>query len=328
MESVLDKIRCPKCFARLGVEGAQKPALRCPTCCHVYLIVEGIPVLLPKADFLEEKGQPPEVMDFPADSPDSYKKRQMDYYSGKEGNDDWWFEIDRPHNSGRAVEFITYYPMEELKKKVSLGSILNGSTLLNVGCGTGLEAEYFSKFGCEIIGIDFSLSQLRGAKKRMEKRGFYMHLLAADIENVPLCSDSVDFALAYESLHHLPDPYKGYREMCRVARRGVIVFEPRGSFLRNIALRIGAATEREVVGNVVKEVCEETLASMGREYGFEPVYIGRHVYKEFFRPPAFFALFDKALGFWLFRCAFGMIQLFAVRFVSNKLTFCAMRKKN
>lgn len=322
---LLKLLRCPACNSGQLEWQEVSSTLFCTNCRIHFPIVDGIPVLFNQTSPLKE-GDTLKISNPSPDNPDSYKKRQMDYYSEKEGNDDWWFEIDRPHNSGRAVEFVTYYPMEELRKNISLGELLNGSTILNVGCGTGLEAEYFYKFGCEIIGIDFSLSQLRGAKERIGRRRFSMHLLAGDIERIPLLSQSVDFALAYESLHHLPNPYHGFREMCRVARRGVILFEPRKSALRTLALRLGIAMHREVVGNIVMEMRESDLVAISREYGFSPLFIGRHIYKEFFRPPKIYRYFDNGFSFWLFRITFMSLNVLFGRF-GNKLTYFALKDR-
>ena len=43
--------------------------------------------------------------------------------------------------------------------------------------------------------------------------------------------NAVDFCIAHNGLHHCVSPHQGLLELFRVARRGIVVFEPRDSFL-------------------------------------------------------------------------------------------------
>jgi uncharacterized protein YbaR (Trm112 family)/ubiquinone/menaquinone biosynthesis C-methylase UbiE len=321
---LLELLACPVCRGPLNADGQRQTKLHCVNCNKDYPIVDNIPVLF--SDSYTDRSGNELDHGFDRSHIDHYIAVQRSYYDAKYQSADWWYEIDRPHNSGNAVKFMTYYPMEDLVRNIPASKLFNGTTILNVGCGTGLEAEYFSKFNCNIVGLDFSLAQLRGAIERAKRYNFDMKLIAGEITHIPLRDRSVDFSISYEALHHLFDPYDGLREMCRVARRGVLVIEPRRSLVRTLALHLGLATNVEVVGNIVKDMHEDRLMAVSHEFGFKPFYIRRHFYKEFFQPPEFFRLFDRPIGFWLFRRLFHLMQLFACSATSNKLTFFSTRE--
>ena len=43
-------------------------------------------------------------------------------------------------------------------------------------------------------------------------------LVVGDAENLPFRDDAFDYVFVHDGLHHLPDAYRGVREMLRVAR--------------------------------------------------------------------------------------------------------------
>lgn len=76
-----------------------------------------------------------------------------------------------------------------------------------------------------------------------------------DVENLTLPDGSYDWVVVHSGLHHCYSPHRGLLEMYRVARRGVLVFEPRDSLLVRLGVRLSFGQEYEVaavVGNDLK----------------------------------------------------------------------------
>src|SRR5271154_6171040 len=46
-----------------------------------------------------------------------------------------------------------------------------------------------------------------------------------DAENLSFADSSFDWAFVHAGLHHCASPHRGFLEMCRVARKGVLVIE-------------------------------------------------------------------------------------------------------
>ena len=86
-----------------------------------------------------------------------------DHYSESyRGSPPW--DIGRPQ-----VEFMTLAQKGEIRGRV-----------LDVGCGTGENAIFFSQFGTEVWGIDFVPLAVQKAKQKAQARGASVRFLVAD----------------------------------------------------------------------------------------------------------------------------------------------------
>lgn len=95
-------------------------------------------------------------------------------------------------------------------------------SLLDIGCGTGLElASVFRRFGqVEVTGIDLSGAMLE--KLREKYPGRRITLIQADYFAYPLGEERFGAALSFETLHHFkPDKKQAlYEKLCRAIKRG------------------------------------------------------------------------------------------------------------
>ena len=55
-----------------------------------------------------------------------------------------------------------------------------GSRLLDLGCGPGLYAEEFSKYGIEVTGVDFSSNSIKYAKNRASEQGLNINYICGN----------------------------------------------------------------------------------------------------------------------------------------------------
>ncbi len=76
-----------------------------------------------------------------------------------------------------------------------------------------------------------------------------------DVERLGFEDGAFDFVVVHQGLHHCHSPHRGLLEMYRVARRGVLAFEPRDTRLVRLGVRLGFGQQYEiaaVAGNGLK----------------------------------------------------------------------------
>ena len=90
----------------------------------------------------------------------------------------------------------------------SLLPVSEGSRVLDLGCGTGLELEeYFTlNPSAEVTGIDLSDAMLNALKAKFPGKG--LTLIRDSYFDVPLGEECYDAAVSVESLHHFPAEMK------------------------------------------------------------------------------------------------------------------------
>jgi len=111
-----------------------------------------------------------------------------------------------------ALGYNELHSEEQLRKLRIIANELkpkHGQWLLDVGCGTGLSGSVFSKFGCEIVGVEPSKELAKLAKFKV---------FNVKAESLPLPSGSFDFVICVTALHNFTNPEKGLKEMKRVAK--------------------------------------------------------------------------------------------------------------
>lgn len=77
-----------------------------------------------------------------------------------------------------------------------------GGSILDVGCGTGVHLETYSRNEYKLFGIDTSPSMLNVAVERLGKKA---ELIQADATDMPYRSDSFDLILCMLVLHEMDD---------------------------------------------------------------------------------------------------------------------------
>lgn len=104
----------------------------------------------------------------------------------------------------------------------TLGPLLSGARVLDVGAGSGIASWAFLRRGAaRVHALEPDPSELagRGALKRLLE-GCDAEILAAAGEDIPLPDDAVDVVYARQVLHHTRDLAQTLRECARVLRPG------------------------------------------------------------------------------------------------------------
>jgi ubiquinone/menaquinone biosynthesis C-methylase UbiE len=112
----------------------------------------------------------------------------------------------------------TFFGEGVRKAAVQAAGIGPGSTVADVGTGTGFLAEEALDAGARVIGVDMSEGMLAQVRSRFAGRPFEAR--AGDVDALPLSDGETDAVLANMVLHHAPDPPRAIREMTRALKPG------------------------------------------------------------------------------------------------------------
>jgi SAM-dependent methyltransferase len=176
--------------------------LRCPSG-HIFPIISGVPRLLSNALRKELPQLYPEffhrhsnLFNDPKISGDTsvgeIKKATIDRFGYE-----WKHFSD--YNADNFKQFIAPLP----------DNFLEGKLGLDVGCGAGRHARQAAELGAEIVCID--LSQAVDAAYQNNADNEIVHIIQADIYNLPFKQDIFHFIYSLGVLHHLPDSEKGFQ---------------------------------------------------------------------------------------------------------------------
>ena len=162
----------------------------------------------------------------------------------------------------------------------------------------------------------------------------------ADVRELPFEARSFDFVFVSDGLHHCDSPHSALVEMCRVARRGVIVFESRDSVVQRLAERIFWPRQTYELGAVegnggtcggVNYTCVPNYVYRWTEREFEKTICccdptGAPTFKFFygFNPPARnYSGFKRVI----YSAAIFALSVFAKMFKRQSNSFCMVAFK-
>ncbi len=101
---------------------------------------------------------------------------------------------------GRYVRQETFEPDVWLKRWEDLPQDAEGSSVLDVGCGSGSDSRFLSDLGLNVVSLDFSIEAFRRATESGLAPG---RLVQGDItEGIPFRSRSFDLIVANLVLHY------------------------------------------------------------------------------------------------------------------------------
>jgi ubiquinone/menaquinone biosynthesis C-methylase UbiE len=95
-----------------------------------------------------------------------------------------------------------------------------GKSVLEVGCGVGIDIARFARAGAQVNGIALSSTAVQLAKQNFEQQGITADLLVMNGEDLELADDTFDFVYAHGVLQYTADPDQMIRQIHRVLRPG------------------------------------------------------------------------------------------------------------
>ena len=318
---LLEKLCCPDCRSNQQLllyaekeEGdyIYEGELKCTNCGASYTVEKGIPNLL--SLILRE-----EISSDSLPSDVAQKRRQITYFNSIGATE---LEVTRPHGCGRAYNFLINTKYEIVHHL--FGRSLEGKSILNVCCGSGMDAEFLVGEGANVVGVDISHGALLGAQERARRYGLDYDLVVGDAENLPVQDDAFDLAIVHDGLHHLPSPKLGFLEMARAASYAVLLTEPARTLATALAIRMGISQAIEESGNRVHRFSNAELVDFCDQAGLKQPKVSRYVM--FYRQEPFklFRLFESELTFLGFVITYRLVDYFLGRF-GNKVALIAER---
>lgn len=158
----------------------------------------------------------------------------------------------------RGPENERFYGMA-LDHALKTMGLSEGDLIHDFGCGSAQHSIRLARRGLQVRAYDFSESALGLAERAVDEAGLSANIQLAqgDLTNLPLPDATVDRALCWGVLMHIPDVEKAVHELSRVMRPGgmLLVSEgntqaPLSALIRNlrILLKKGVQPKRVPAG--------------------------------------------------------------------------------
>jgi 2-polyprenyl-6-hydroxyphenyl methylase/3-demethylubiquinone-9 3-methyltransferase len=129
----------------------------------------------------------------------------------------WW----DPEGEFRPLHEINPLRLEWIAQHAQL----EGSNVLDVGCGGGILAEAMARRGARVTGIDLSEKSLRVAELHLHESKLDVSYERASVENYAEAhAEEFDVLTCMELLEHVPDPAGMVAACARLVRPGGQVF--------------------------------------------------------------------------------------------------------
>jgi SAM-dependent methyltransferase len=305
-------LACPSCYGELTGwrDYASDYEIACGTCGTVYSVRGSIPILLPP-DF--DASHVHDELDHAHD----HKHQQASYFDRGVAEE---FEITRPHGAPRAYQWT----LEEKFRRSVDGIDLRGATVVDVCCGSGMDAEMLESAGADVIAIDISEGCARRAQERARRRGLRYAAVVGDVERLPVKARAADVAYVHDGLHHLAEPSRGVRELARVARRAISINEPADAFGTQVAVRLGLSIAYEGAGNRVARLRAADVERELRDLGFDAASARYFAYYRH-EPGAFMRAASRPMASVAYRAGMRAANVAVGRW-GNKLNVTALRR--
>jgi len=187
---------CPICGGKLSSLPDQ---VNCEKCHHVFPKDGGIPQLFWQNDW-------------PADKPDVTRAMQAFYEKTPFPNYDDFDSAEALRLKARRGVFA----------KLLDEQIRHGSSILEVGCGTGQLSNFLGMtWGRTVVGTDGCLHSLQLAENfRRENEIKGTRFLQMNLFRPVFPPESFDFVVCNGVLHHTSDPYLGFQTIGKLVKRG------------------------------------------------------------------------------------------------------------
>jgi 2-polyprenyl-6-hydroxyphenyl methylase / 3-demethylubiquinone-9 3-methyltransferase len=172
---------------------------------------------------------------------------------------EWWDERGKFAPLHRINPLRIGYIKEQVERA---GIVLEGATLLDIGCGGGLISEPLSRLGANVTGVDASEKNIAVATLHAQQTGATPTYRATTAEALVDEGAQFDVVLALEIVEHVADVEAFVACVCKLVRPGGLI----------------------IMSTLNRTVKSYALAIVGAEYVLRWLPIGTHTWNKFLRP--------------------------------------------
>ena len=127
-----------------------------------------------------------------------------------------------PAGSRGFFDDLDQYHFEKLHHLLRLVAFdgYRGRSVLEVGCGAGVDLARFARGGAQVTGVDLSASALDLARANLDQQGLQGRLEVADAERLPFPDNCFDLVYGHGVVQYTADPQRLVGECRRVHKPG------------------------------------------------------------------------------------------------------------
>jgi SAM-dependent methyltransferase len=127
-----------------------------------------------------------------------------------------------PVGSRGFFDDLDQYHFEKLHHLLRLVNFdgYTGRTVLEVGCGAGVDLARFARGGALVTGVDVAQSAIDLARANFAQQGLVGEFHVADGERLPFADDTFDLVYAHGVVQYTADPQRLVDECRRVVKPG------------------------------------------------------------------------------------------------------------
>lgn len=191
--SLVALLRCPRCGGAVSLDSQlveeeaeiETGVLACTECASTYPVVRAVPRFVPTDNYARSFGL----------QWTRFRQTQLDSYTGTTISRDRLL-----HQTG----------WDEAS--------LRGALVLDVGCGAGRFVEIALSLGAEVVAVDYSAAvdacwkNFRGHRR--------LHVIQADVFELPLREEEFDLVYCFGMLQHTPDPGEAFLRLPLLLKPG------------------------------------------------------------------------------------------------------------
>ena len=124
------------------------------------------------------------------------------------------------HAAHHSQKFQRMFDLSRRPEFAKFMKYLHGRKILDLGCGPGYHAQYFSTQGLDVVAADLSDEMVALCK------AIDLNVVKMDIENITLEDNSFDGVWAVTSLLHIPkkNMRKVISDICRVLKKDGVLY--------------------------------------------------------------------------------------------------------
>lgn len=128
-------------------------------------------------------------------------------------------KIDLTGQEKEALDFAFYSHLfrlsDDIKRREVLTFLQGSKNGADLGCGTGWFTACLAKSRFKVTAIDLSEKSLKTSNFLFKKENLKIPLLKSSVTKLPFPTSSLDFAILFEVLEHIPQPELALLEINR-----------------------------------------------------------------------------------------------------------------